>query len=328
MSDVDLDGVAEQLYALAPGEFTATRNACAKQAKADGEPELAAAIQRLAKPSAAAGLANLLVRERPDEITPLLDLGEALRAATAAMSGDRLRDLGRQQHRLIQALVRQARQLATAAGRVVSPDVARSLEETLHAALVDEAAAEQLRSGRLTEALRRSGFAAGEDGPALRLVPDPPAPASRGRSDSGGRASPRGAADAHSRKDSLRRTSAGGATSAGGRAGSDASTDRRERAAARERAKQEVQQARVSARQADAAHHKAEAALDRSRDQLERATADVERLRTELERATAALTGHERDQRRRQVELDQADRSVRSAGRRLSAAEDRLRAVQ
>jgi hypothetical protein len=105
-----------------------------------------------------AWLVNLLVRELPDEIGGFLDLGDALRDATATLSGPELRQLSGQRHRLVLALVRQARDIARQAGYRTTEDVARGLEETLGAALTDPAVAEQLRAGRLTSGLTATGF--------------------------------------------------------------------------------------------------------------------------------------------------------------------------
>ena len=54
--------------------------------------------------------------------------------------------------------MQQARQIARDTGHPVSETTVRALEDTLHAALADEHAAEQLLAGRLTEPLERSGF--------------------------------------------------------------------------------------------------------------------------------------------------------------------------
>jgi hypothetical protein len=70
---------------------------------------LAAQIHQLTKPNLVAWLANQLARERADEIRPLLELGVALREATATLSGQQLRELSRQQRQLVYALVQQAR---------------------------------------------------------------------------------------------------------------------------------------------------------------------------------------------------------------------------
>ena len=163
-SAVDADDVADELYALPPEQFTAARNARAKEAKADGDRETAARIAALRKPTVLAWLVNLLVRELPDEIGGFLDLGDALRDATVTLSGPELRQLSGQRHRLVQALVRQARDLAREAGHRITEDVARGLEETLAAALTDPAVADQLRAGRLTSGLTATGFPAPSPG--------------------------------------------------------------------------------------------------------------------------------------------------------------------
>ncbi len=151
----DIDEIAEELYGVPLEDFTAQRNATAKQAKAGGDAELSEQVKALAKPTAAAWLANLLARERPDELEDLALLGEQMREATAALDGAKLRELTPRRHQQVDALVKDA---GTLAGRKVSTDVAQKLRETLDAALVDPAAAQAVRSGRLTSALRHVGF--------------------------------------------------------------------------------------------------------------------------------------------------------------------------
>jgi hypothetical protein len=155
---VDLETVSDELYGLPLDEFTPTRTARERLAKSAGDTDLAAQIHRLGKPNLVAWLANQLVRECADEIRPLLELGAGLREATAASSGEQLRELSRQQRQLVSALVQQARRLASAAGRKVSPDAARGLEDTLRAALADPDAADMLSAGRLTGGMQNSGF--------------------------------------------------------------------------------------------------------------------------------------------------------------------------
>jgi len=165
---VDVESVSDELYGLPLDDFTSARNDREKQAKAAGEEDLAAQVHQLRKPNLVAWLANQLARERADEIRPLLELGAALREATATLSGQQLLELSRQQRQVVHALVQQARRLANAAGRKVSEDTARGLEDTLRAALVDPHAAEALAAGRLTEGMQNSGFGglAGGDEPA------------------------------------------------------------------------------------------------------------------------------------------------------------------
>lgn len=155
---MEISSVADELYSLPPEEFTAARTVSEKEAKAIGDKQLASAIHQLRKPSMGAWLANQLVREHPGEVQSFVDLGAALREATAMLSGDQLRELDRQRRQLVYALMQQARGLANAAGHKVSQDTVSRLEDTLHAALSDERAAAQLRTGRLTDTLQGEGF--------------------------------------------------------------------------------------------------------------------------------------------------------------------------
>jgi hypothetical protein len=165
---------ATDLYALSPREFTAHRDTLAKAAKASGDKDGAREIAALRKPTVTAWLANQLVRRRHDDVVALLDLGPALRDATATLSGPQLRELSRQRNQVVQALVRQARRLAADAEQPVSEEVARGLEATLNAALADEAAATVLLQGRLAAQLEHSGFGLPSDAPPAPHVTTPP----------------------------------------------------------------------------------------------------------------------------------------------------------
>ncbi|MFI6493997.1 hypothetical protein [Streptomyces sp. NPDC050564] len=148
---MDLDAVADELYGLAPEDFTATRDARAAAARSAGDRPLAEKIRKLRRPSSSAWAANLLVRERPDEIQPLLQLGQALRQAHDDLDGEQLRELSRRQHLLINALSRQAGQLAKEAGHPISDGVQREVESILHAVLADPSAAQEWAAGRLVK---------------------------------------------------------------------------------------------------------------------------------------------------------------------------------
>ncbi len=144
---MDLDAVADELYGLAPGDFTAARDERVKAARAAGDRDLAEQIRRLRRPTMAAWASNLLVREQPDETERLLQLGEALRKAHQDLDGAQLRELSAQQHQLTFALARQADQLTAQAGQRISDDVRQEVQDTLHAALADPEAAEQVAEG-------------------------------------------------------------------------------------------------------------------------------------------------------------------------------------
>ncbi len=110
------------------------------------------------KPTVAAWVANLVARSLPDDLDDLLALGDEFREATADLDGDRLRDLTPKRHQLLDKLSKEAVRLAGDEGQKVSADVGQKLRETLDAALIDPAAGDALREGRLSSALRHVGF--------------------------------------------------------------------------------------------------------------------------------------------------------------------------
>ncbi|MGQ0465172.1 MAG: hypothetical protein ACT4QG_07590 [Sporichthyaceae bacterium] len=155
MAGDDLAAIAVKLYGLAPGEFTAARNEAAKRARAEGDAGLAAAVKALPKPSTSAWLVNQLTRRHPEQIDDLVAVGDALREVPDAAA---LKELNARRRALLAAMGRQALALAKELGHPVGDAIAREVEETLHAGLVDAAAGEALRTGRLVKALTPAGF--------------------------------------------------------------------------------------------------------------------------------------------------------------------------
>ncbi|MFD5163573.1 hypothetical protein ACFWMJ_36915 [Streptomyces hawaiiensis] len=174
---MDYDSVADELYALRPEEFTAARASAMASARTAGDRELAERIRALRKPSLAAWVSNLLVRNSPGEVEPLLRLGEGLRQAHQDLDGAQLRELSRRQHALIRALSLQARQLAEEAGHPIGESVQREVESTLHAVLADPDAARAWAGGRLAKPLSAAvGFPAVAEGARPRRPAPAPAP--------------------------------------------------------------------------------------------------------------------------------------------------------
>lgn len=145
----------EDLYALAPEDFTAARDAAVKQARADGDRPRAKELAGLRRPTLPGHLVNLLVRAEPDLVTQLLELGAALADAQRSGSGSGLRELGEQRRALVSAVTARALELGD---RETTSAVRAEVEATLEAALADPAAAEAVRSGRLVRALSFAGF--------------------------------------------------------------------------------------------------------------------------------------------------------------------------
>ena len=150
----DLLAIADELYALPLGDFTAVRDARAKELKGT---DLAAPVKALKKPSMAAWIVNLLVRRDADQVTQVLELGAALREAAAGMQGEELRALTRQRRQLTAAVTTGARALASGEGVKVTQAVADQVESTLTAAMLDARCAEAVRSGLLVTALAATG---------------------------------------------------------------------------------------------------------------------------------------------------------------------------
>jgi hypothetical protein len=155
---VDFEEAADALYAAPAADFIATRNELAKQLKADGDQLGSTRLKAMRKPTVAAWVANLVARSLPDELDDLLALGDEFREATADLDGERLRELTPKRHQLLDKLSREAATLASDEGQKVSADVGQKLRETLDAALIDPAAGDALREGRLSSALRHVGF--------------------------------------------------------------------------------------------------------------------------------------------------------------------------
>jgi hypothetical protein len=145
----------QKLYGLPLGEFTAARNARAKALKRD-DPELAAAVAALPKPSVAAGALNALVHEDPSEVRALVQSGKRLRSAQeAAVAGKKGADLSSavSEHRT--ALDRVQRDLRR---RKLSGATLDRATQTLRVASLDPELWPLLERGLLHEDLAASGF--------------------------------------------------------------------------------------------------------------------------------------------------------------------------
>jgi hypothetical protein len=149
--------IADELYALAPAEFTAARNARAREVKDSRDLELAQRVVELRKPSPAAWAVNLLARERGAELTDLAELGVAMREAQQDLDRAQLAEFTRQRRALVSALAREAAALAAEARHNLTAAVVDDVAQTLQAALNDPSAAAAVRSGRLVRSLEASG---------------------------------------------------------------------------------------------------------------------------------------------------------------------------
>ena len=175
MMERELQRVAAELYALPGGEFTAARNARAKALRTK-QPELAAEVAKLPKPTAAAAAVNLLARDEPSEVRALAQAGRALRAAQeAALAGKgtpaALTAATGEHRAALERVGREARKLQ------LSPSVLERVNATLRAASLDPELQPLLERGVLSHELEAAGF--GLD-PGLVVAPKPSARAKAG----------------------------------------------------------------------------------------------------------------------------------------------------
>lgn len=144
----------EKLYGLPVAEFTPARNARAKELRKD-DPELAAAVGKLPKPSVAAAAVNELVREDPSEVRALVQAGKRLRAAQerAVQGRSAGLDAAVREHR--DALERVQRDLRR---RKLSGQTLERATRTLRVASLDPALHPLLERGVLHEDVEAAGF--------------------------------------------------------------------------------------------------------------------------------------------------------------------------
>lgn len=296
---MDLQAIAAELYGLAPEEFTAARNARVKQAKADGETDLAGDIQGLRKPTVGAWLLNQLVRQHREEIDQLFELGTQLRAAQGTLGAAELRALGEQRRRLTRAVAEQAAGIGHEDGRKISAQVVAAVEETLRSAMVDAAAGEALATGLLVDTFSSTG---------LEPVDVAAVVAVAGAVDSGSRPASR----------------SGGSGSAASKTSTAA---RRRKEVAITEARRSLEEAERTAEDArrDCESVRARAVeAGRRREDLESELGELRRRVEELEGRVSAAADTESALRRDQVA---ATRAERSAVESLDRARRRLQAL-
>jgi hypothetical protein len=284
---MDFEEAADALYAASAADFIATRNELAKQLKADGDQLGSTRLKAMRKPTVAAWVANLVARELPDELDDLLALGDEFREATADLDGERLRELTPKRHKLLDTLAKDATKLSEQQGQKVSADVTQKLRETLDAGLVDPAAGDAVREGRLSSALRHVGFGVvDESGEPTNVTP---------------------LTDERRQRAKDRRKT-------------EVAVEEEESAAAR-RKREEAERAQEEAEAAKKAE--AKQAFEGAVAAAQEAEATVEDLDTQLDEAREALADAQELVRRLGAELDDARRAARDAQKESREARKR-----
>lgn len=299
----ELSTVAGELYALPPDEFTAARNARAREVR-DDDRELAALVQELRRPSPAAWLVNQLVRHRAAQLDDLIDLGAELREAQDDLDAAALSRLAKQRRQLVGALARDAGSLAEELGNAVRGPVLDEVAETLQAGMSDAAAADAVRSGRLVRALEAVGLEVDLDGAVA------------------GGAAPAGSRRARKQRDDEASDIETPADDDAGEANAAATRKARERA---ERAERAAREAEERADAAEAALEELDGRVEEHRRRIAELTDERDELEERLRRIESDLADAERELR--PVARDR-DRAARSAEEARGAADEAREALE
>lgn len=269
---------ADDLFALPLADFTAARDALAKELRAAGDRPGADAVKRLRRPTVAMWATNLAARERPDDLEELLGAWDALRQAQehlVAGSGDRaeLRAASERQRAAVAAFMKAARDRAQEHGERLTGAALDKVRETLQVAATDDTVRAALQAGRLER--EASGTTAGLFG-----LGDP-------ASESGGRPASANPPDASPVTEARQPSTEERRASA---------EERRRLAAEREAAETALREAGRAEKQAHGAAEKAsrrveraEGAVDRAQAALEGANEDLAEAREDQAAARAAL---------------------------------------
>jgi hypothetical protein len=174
MPEVDLEARIDELYALAPNEFTAARNQLARELRSADRRDDAAGIAKLGRPTLAAWALNQVARGHAADVSRLLDAAEELRRRHGELAGPGgdpagLREAAAAERDAREALLDRTSRVLEDHG-VSSTTAMSQAADTLQAASFDEDVGELLRRGRLVRAERTSGvgapLAAGSPAPA------------------------------------------------------------------------------------------------------------------------------------------------------------------
>jgi hypothetical protein len=285
------DDAIDRLYGLPLDAFVGERDALAKELRAAGQRDEAAAVKALKKPSVAAWAVNQALRTQTKAARDLWKAGDALAAAQDAVlsgkgSGADLRAATERERAAVEPLVDAARGLLTTSGGDLSDATIERVRQTLHAGAIDPEARDEVAAGRAVRERAPQGLFGG--GVAVAA----PEPRARKAAPAKGDAAAKRGATAPKR----------GAAAAK----RDAAADKREREAAARREREEAARERKEA-----------AARERERRAAEQRVAKAEKaLATAQARSADAA-----------ARLEAARGDERAAAEALAEAKAQLRAL-
>jgi hypothetical protein len=177
----DLDAALDRLYGLPAEEFTAARDAVAKELRAAKRRDEADAVRQRRRPTAPAAAINQLARREPELVEALIRAaGDLVGVQERVLEGD----AGREELRAAADAERRAvGDLMAAAATLMekpSPAALEKVRDTLHAAATDDAVRAAIAGGRLEREAEPAG-AWGGGFPLGGLPAEPAAARAKGR---------------------------------------------------------------------------------------------------------------------------------------------------
>jgi hypothetical protein len=149
------DSRLDELYREPPDRFIAARDQLAKDLRSAGEPDEAARVKRLRRPTVAAWIVNRAALEAAEEVEEFAAASRELADAQAnAIGGDddsvaAWRAAAAREREAITAVLEAADRLAREAGHAPSARAMELVEETLRAVSADAELRERVVAGRL-----------------------------------------------------------------------------------------------------------------------------------------------------------------------------------
>lgn len=299
-----IDSEIDRLYQLLPGEFTAARNALAKNAGTD-----AADVRRLAKPSVPAWAINQLYWKQRTDYDALVEAATELRKVHKAILGGRrgdIREASKAHDAAIDAALKNTLALLRKEGQPATDATRQAIVTTLRALPVDEP------PGRLTHALQPGGF---EMLAGLSVSPfRAKAEAAREKPETArGKAKP-GTIKAQTKKEAAQKAP---------RTKHDAKALEQARDAA-SKAARELRAAEHDAQREEFEAARAAREADKAARAVERAREAVETARTELEEAEAAASAAADARKAAERRAHETERTRDAARARAEAADAAL----
>jgi hypothetical protein len=294
-----IDTEIDRLYQLPPDQFTAARNALAKEAGADG-----AAVRALVKPPLAAWAVNQIYWHQRDVYDTLIassnELREIHKAVLSGRQGD-IRDAGKQHDEAVETALKAALAILRGEGHPATDATRQAIMTTLRALPGDDP------PGRLIRTLQPGGFEmlAGLSIAGARAA----APAARPR------AEPSESKTANRKVQPI-------APSAKPAGSSKQATQ--SKAELRQAAQAEAARARAAREAAGRAVREAEQTMRRDQFEAARASRDASKAEREVEEARAAVAAAQKELERAETEAAKTARLRDAAVARASESEQAL----